>query len=106
MVPSRDLLALVSNAKRSDLRSVALRILAQRKEVSAGRWRWRCSGRQALHRRRFSRDQAIGALVELAIRRVCDRYRISTEFRDPSASFLVKCRSIQRRGDEVNKGYL
>lgn len=101
-VPSRDLLALVSNAKKeADLRSVALRILAQRKEVSVQPLAMAVL--KDKHSPTALRDQAIGALVELGDPKTVRPILDSTEFRDPSELGKVLEAVAALGGDEAQR---
>ncbi len=101
-LPSKDLLRLSNDAKKeADLRGVALRILAQRKEP----------GVQGLvmqvlkdkHSPTALRDQAIGALVELGDPKTVRPMLDSTEFRDRSELGKVLEAAANLGGDEAQR---
>lgn len=103
-VPSKDLSALASDGKKeADLRGVALRILAQRKEV--GVQPLAMAVLKDKHSPTALRDQAIGALVELGDPKTVRPMLDSTEFRDHSELGKV-LEAVAALGGEEAQRYL
>lgn len=101
-VPSKDLIALISNGKKeADLRGVALKILAQRKE--AGVQPLAMAVLKDKHSPTALRDQAIGALVELGDPKTVRPMLDSTEFRDHSELGKVLEAVAALGGDEAQR---